>query len=1140
MLAGWAGPAPASLSCTRALGAPVGASAPLDILGVRPAAATFAVIPGRTYLVEVAERDADALMTVLDADGRVISRADNPERRAGTRRAVASAQTSSLVVRVTGKDAARAAGTAAVRVFDVARLAIRADCLAAFKAFAEADSDYASAEAMSTGHSASPAVGAHDRFLRAQQEYAAAEQALTSVGDRELQAEAVLAQAGVAYLDLEDWARAAESAVAAARLFGAVAPYRKALAEALLAAAWIEIGSAGSAALPVGGSGASANPLVRARDLLERLRRFHELRGETYDAALQVTNIALIYLYEGRYRECIAASTTSSQMFGAIHETLLRAQASQNSALCLWGLGRLPEALRGFERSLKDIGPDPYPTIYVASITNTALAEYALGHFDESLRLYDRAFAFTERIQSRRNEAYCLYGIGVNYYALGDSDRAREFLERSLEIRTVALDARGRLATLRALANVDAAQGRVAEALAADREALKLAVAPSTVARIEIQLAAHTAAAGRPAEGKAQLDVVISRNLTGDPAIHAEALLQRATLLRQLDRPHEALADLSTARPRLRAFGSVMDEFDADLELARALRMTGDADAALRAVTQALALSDAVRLQTANPELRAQLQAPLRPAYDLKLDLIRESYEHLVTEGRTGEAGTLAAAAFVTADASRAHSLADVALQTYPPAVRQALAPEFRRREALYRELAARRFALDTRLDRSGSADPRSKHLVADIAELEREVDIVNTRIASRPTRAHPSTAAAHARIGAGQPHLPTLPADTALVSYWLGSESAYAWVVFRQELHWLRLSSPADIAAQAAAFHRSLTRLIDVPPERRLQDSRALSERVVRPLEPWLDDKRRWLIVPDGALDYVPFAALQTAETGGSFVVTRHDIALASAAWALDASGTRGRSRARRGLLLVADPVYEADDPRILAVRRQPATARPSTGIRPDTVRRKYRRLRFTGQEAAGIAAQFVPADVDRLVGLDATRERLLSLDWSAYRFIHIATHGVVDAQVPQLSALILGSYDALGEVADDAIRVADLSLRTLPADVVVLSGCETALGRAVSSEGLVGLSSTMLARGARAVVASLWPVGDEIGAHLMTEFYRQLLPHPLAPETALGAAMRSVVSRDRSADPALWAAYQVSVAELEPAQPDGGTASR
>jgi CHAT domain-containing protein len=239
-----------------------------------------------------------------------------------------------------------------------------------------------------------------------------------------------------------------------------------------------------------------------------------------------------------------------------------------------------------------------------------------------------------------------------------------------------------------------------------------------------------------------------------------------------------------------------------------------------------------------------------------------------------------------------------------------------------------------------------------------------------------------------------------------------------------------------------------------------------------------------------------------------------------------------------VADPVYQADDPRLTALRSSvPAQA---AGYRaPDpTTQGDFHRLLFTAEEAARIAAEFPPGDVDELTGLGATRERLLARDWSQYRFIHIATHGVVDAQVPALSALILGSYDDRGAVSDTSVRVADLSLQTLRAEVVVLSACETALGAEVRSEGLVGLSSTMLARGARAVVASLWPVPDEAGSRLMTQFYQHMLHDSMSPEAALGAAMRSM-AQEPSADPALWAAFQVSVAALRPQPADHRPAS-
>jgi CHAT domain-containing protein len=1098
------------------LGAPAITAGPLKTRGIGSAAVHLRVLPGHTYLIEVKERDKDALVEILDSKDQVIARADHPERRTGTRRSVVTASAPYVVVRVTGKEPEGAVGVANVRLFDLAMLHERPDCERAVAALAEADADYALAEDISAGRSTST-LNPRDEFLRAEDRYLAAEGALSGPGNQQLRGETALALAGIEYADLQKWSEAAQSARLAAGLLRSGDPYRWARADALLASAWMETG------LP-----------AQARNLLEQLRSFHLRRREDYDAALQLSNIGLAYYYEARFRECQATSEKASRLFGWIHEPLRRAQAWQNEALCLWGLGRLPDALREFERSLKDIGPEPYPTIYLNLLTNTALVNYALGRFDDSLRLYGRACAFAQKIQSQRSQANCLYGIGVNYYALGDRELAQQFLERSLAIRPVALDRRGRRASLRALATIYAEQGHVEQALAEDREALSLAATPPSLARIKIQLATHTAAAGHLTEARTQLDAVLKGEMKGDPTIQAEALLRRAVFLRQMGMTQEALADLEAARPRLRTYGSIMEQFEADLELARTQRMRGQPDAALRAVDDALAHADAVRLQTANPELRSQLQTPLRPAYDLKLELMWEKYEHAVAANQKQAADTLAGAAFATADASRAQTFADVAAQRYPPAVREALAPELGRREDLYRQLATLRSALDTRVDSAGSEDPRAKQLIADIGELEREVDTVNTVIASR-------TAGARARSGQNRANIPTLPAGTALVSYWLGSESAYAWVVLPGEVHWARLSAPAAVASKAMAFHRSLTRLVDVPLKDRLEDSRALYELIIRPLEPWLSNVTRWVIVPDGALDYVPFAALQTPHEAGIFVIMRHDIALTPAAWILDAGGTRARPHTRKALLMVADPVYQADDPRNAPVKPQPRSPQGEAKIPRDGVHGGYQRLPFSGKEAAEISALFPPGDVDQLIGLDATRERLLALDWSAYRFIHIATHGVVDAKVPQLSALILGSYDARGKVADDAVRVADISSKTLAADVVVLSGCETALGKEVRSEGLVGLSSTMLARGARAVVGSLWPVSDEIGERLMTDFYRHLLKDPLSPETALGAAMRAVASsRDRSADPAFWAAFQVSVAALGPLPGAGAAAVR
>jgi CHAT domain-containing protein/tetratricopeptide (TPR) repeat protein len=1117
-----------SFSCTAALGTPAFTAGPLKTLGTVPVGAELSLQAGHAYLIEVQERDNDALVEILGAESKVIAQADHPERRTGTRRLIVTApELHALTVRITGKEHANAAGTAIVQAFDLAALSSRPDCLVIERTLVVADADYAKATSTDSR--------ARDAFLHLADEYSTAERALTSPADRPLRGQTALALAEIEYLYLEDWTKTLEWARTASENLGAD-PYRRARADSLEAGALIQIGSSADPKAIRGEGLSSAMLLSRARTEAQRLNRFHLQRDEWYDAALQFTNIGLTYYYEGRYAQCALAATSAGDLFDKIGEIQRRAQSLQNRALCLWGLGHLPEALQSFENARADIGPQPYPSFYLTVVNNTALADYALGHFDEALGLFGKALSFAEEVQWQRFEAQSLHGIGVTYYAIGDRARAREFLEKALAIRRKEnVDGRGLMATLRALATIDADEEHLEQAMEADQEALNLAVDPSAIAAIMVQLAVHTAAAGDPAAAKAQLDKVIAKGPGADPLIQAQAQLERAVLLREMGRSREALADLAAARPQLHR-GNLAAAFRADLELARTLRVVGEPRAAFAAVDKALAQSDAIRLQSANPELRSQLQIPLRAAYDLKIELLRARFELASAAGREAEASTLASAAFATADAARAHSFADVASQRYAPAIRIALAPAFRRREELYRELAGRRFALDLILDGSGSRDPRARRLMGDIAELERQVDSVNTLIAARASTAQRTSPTQ-------RPGVPQLPAGTTLISYWLGSENAYAWVVSPAGIHWERLPPPAAIADSAAEFHVSLTGFASVSLDDRLQRAEALYRLIIRPIEPWLSSTGQWIVIPDGALAYVPFAALRDADDKAEpFVAMRHYVALAPAAWMLNTSG-RGEETDKGRLLLVADPVYQADDPRLATAKKPPAGADAPRGGKaadsPESLN-NYRRLPFTAQEAARIAAQFSPADVDQLIGVNATRERLLALDWSKYRFIHIATHGTVDAQVPQLSALILGSYDAQGNRVDGAVRVADLSLQTLNADVAVFSACDTALGKEVPGEGLVGIGSTVLARGARAVVASLWPVSDEIGARLMTEFYGHLLHDSMSAPAALGESMRSAIKSPGSADPALWAAFQVSVVALGPGLPSGNAGAQ
>jgi CHAT domain-containing protein len=182
--------------------------------------------------------------------------------------------------------------------------------------------------------------------------------------------------------------------------------------------------------------------------------------------------------------------------------------------------------------------------------------------------------------------------------------------------------------------------------------------------------------------------------------------------------------------------------------------------------------------------------------------------------------------------------------------------------------------------------------------------------------------------------------------------------------------------------------------------------------------------------------------------------------------------------------------------------------------------RLASTGDEARAISA-LVPADQQLVAtGFDARREKILNTDLSQFRIVHFATHGLIDSRYPALSALALSSYDERGLPQNSFLRLHDIYDLKLHADLVVLSACDTALGREIRSEGLLGLTQGFLYAGARSLVVSLWQVPDRATAELMTRFYEYLLNDGLRPADALRRAQLALSAERRWRDPYFWGA--------------------
>jgi CHAT domain-containing protein len=186
--------------------------------------------------------------------------------------------------------------------------------------------------------------------------------------------------------------------------------------------------------------------------------------------------------------------------------------------------------------------------------------------------------------------------------------------------------------------------------------------------------------------------------------------------------------------------------------------------------------------------------------------------------------------------------------------------------------------------------------------------------------------------------------------------------------------------------------------------------------------------------------------------------------------------------------------------------------------------RLPFTRREGLQILALAPPAGRKAAFDFEASRSTVLQGDLSEYRFVHFATHGLVNGTRPDMSGVVLSLVDAEGRETPGFLAAPEVFGLKLNADLVVLSGCATAVGRQVNGEGLLGLTRAFLYAGARGVVGSLWRVDDLATAELMTRFYEGMLgPRRLSPAAALRAAQLSLSADPRWRDPYYWAGFQV-----------------
>ncbi len=780
------------------------------------------------------------------------------------------------------------------------------------------------------------------------------------------------------------------------------------------------------------------------------------------------------------------------------------------------------------QRRLQPRGPGT-----AASLNNLGLILQERGQLAEAGDAFKEALAIKEeRAPDSLDVSLTLGNIGALLRERGELDEAEKYLRRSLAIREKVAPKSGHLG----IAYTELGD------LALERQDLALA---ESYYRKALAVQEGTAPASRQAADVFHRlgDTAMKK---GDSAEAEENYLQALDIRGKLSRNSADYAETLMA-------------------LAEVARVQKQRDVAGQRFQQAL---DALEGQTARLGGTEGIRAGFRARYE---NYYKGYVELLIAQQKPELAlGVL--------ERSRARALLETlaaARVDIRKGVDSALLSQERKLQADIGAKSDRRIRLlsDKHSDEQIAAiDNDLKNLLGQYTEVEGQIR-TNSPAYAALTQPQPLTTAEVQQL---------LDADTLLLEYTLGEQHSYVFAVTPDAIAAHELPPRAEIEPLARSVHDALTARNqaikgETPAQRQARWEKAdgsyaslsaeLSRMVLAPVAADIRGKRL-LVVGDGALQYIPFAALPDPAHGSPSpvpLIAGHEVvSLPSASvLAILRQQEHDRKPAPKAVAVLADPVFSARDGRLTARagQRRPKPAPAATGLgsadellnrssltnsspdrtsvssyaRPanatdELLTRSVRdvglelsRLPFTRREAEAIMSLTPPGQGMEALDFQATRATAASPELAQYRIVHFATHGLLDSQHPELSGLVLSLVDRQGKPQSGFLALEDIYNLTLPADLVVLSACDTGLGKEISGEGLIGLTRGFMYAGANRVVASLWSINDVATSELMGRFYRGILRDQLSASSALRQAQVEMWKHARWKSPYYWAAFQI-----------------
>jgi WD40 repeat protein/CHAT domain-containing protein/tetratricopeptide (TPR) repeat protein len=752
--------------------------------------------------------------------------------------------------------------------------------------------------------------------------------------------------------------------------------------------------------------------------------------------------------------------------------------------------------------------------------------QFNIGEFQTALNSYNKGLSLSQSSGAIAETAAIFNSLGQLYRSLADLETARKFYNQALLLLYQLNDRAGAAVALNNLGDLEAISDRRQDALKLYNQALTLSQTSDN----------------KPAEADSLMGLgstyIFIEDWENALKGYSQALnisrsindsIKGTTILKQMGKIQASSGKVDLAKQSYRQALTLSqklsyrtEEADIFYHQATLSRRQNDLITAKADVESAIKIVENLRTKIASQDLRAAYFATVQGYYQFKIDLLMQLHQQNPSQGYDAQA-------LETSDQSRARVLRDLLTEARANITRN-ISPELKKREDnLAEQLNAHEKQL-IELSSKQSNNNAIDQLKSDIQKILQEQQSLKTEI----RQSNP----AYASLQYPSPITLTeiqqqLDSDTLLLQYQLGPDKSYLWVIGKTTLNTYTLPKQSDIATAIQTFRQSLQDKNSLDRGLRPASGKAipdlataastLTKQILTPASAQLS-KKHLVIVPDGALHTIPFAAIAQPNSPNYHpLLENHPISYLPSASTIAILRSTSPKLAPKILAVLADPVFSKDDDRLKVKTSAAKELDIVEKISRDRTARSFALNRLFGTRLeANSLLDLISKDSSTVAfDFDANDDWMTKTPLNQYRYIHLATHGFVDGDRPELSSIIFSAFNKQGTPRKAFFRLPELFNLNLSAQMVTLSACQTGLGTNQPGEGLVGMTRGLMYAGAERVTVSLWNVPDQETAQLMEQFYQNLWLNKSSHVESLRSAQLKMWQQGQGKHPYYWAAF-------------------